>query len=174
MIVAVGLLAKAKAGETWLTYACCAYHLDRHRGYNEENHGIGFEHELTPDFRVAAGTFQNSQRRTSNYVGGSYVPLELGPVRIGSAFGFVTGYSKHTIPALAPIVMIEGKEYSLNIVMVPPVQQGRANTSGVLGFQLKYKFRSRRKIPAKDYRGNRARRGRCRARRGRALLETAN
>lgn len=139
LLLAANANASALA-DTYLTIPFASYHLDRHRGYNEENHGIGFEHALTPDFRLAAGTFQNSIRRASNYAGAVYAPLELGPVRAGASFGLISGYAKHSLLMLAPVVMVEGTNLGLNIIIVPPMDHGKVKTSGVLGFQLKWKL----------------------------------
>lgn len=135
-------LATNALAETWLTVPIASYHLDR-KGYNEFNYGIGVEYALTQDLRAGLGTFNNSLGRDSWYFGGTYTPLEVLGVKVGTSFGVVTGYVRNSnkgLPMFAPTLVFERQGYGINVVVIPPVQHGKAKTSGVLGLQLKLRL----------------------------------
>lgn len=135
-LLLLALIAPTAAADTFVTVPLASYHLDRHRGYNEINLGIGIEHELNDRWRLGAGTYRNSIRRDSYYAGAVYAPLSVVGVKLGASLGVVTGYGR-PLPMLAPTLMFEGSEYGVNLLLVPPV----GGKGGVIGVQVKWRLR---------------------------------
>lgn len=131
------LATSAIAADTFLTIPGISYHLQRHRGYNEINTGIGLEHELSADWRLGGGVYRNSIRKDSYYAGAIYTPYTIYGVKIGTSLGIVTGYG-NPLPMALPTLIYEGREYGVNVVLVPPI--AAAAKSGVIGMQMKWRF----------------------------------
>lgn len=129
------LIASSAFADTFLTLPAVSYHLQRHKGYNEINTGVGFEHDVAEDWRMGAGVYRNSIRKDSYYAGAIYAPYSLFGVKIGTSLGIVTGYG-NPLPMAIPTFMYEGREYGANVVVVPPV----GVKTGVIGLQLKWRL----------------------------------
>lgn len=123
--------------DTFLTIPGVSYHLERHRGYNEINTGIGLETEISENWRIGGGVYRNSIRKDSYYAGAIYTPYSLFGVKIGTSLGVVTGYG-NALPMALPTLIYEGREYGVNVVLVPPI--AAAAKSGVIGMQMKWRF----------------------------------
>lgn len=134
-IAAVGLLARAKA-QTWLTAPLASLHMPR-SGYNQVNLGIGLEHHVAERWRLVIGTYRNSNREDSVYVGAIYTRWRLGDCRLGTSIGLVSGYGRDILPMVAPAIAYERKGWGLNLILIPPVGKAPA----VIGLQAKVEVR---------------------------------
>lgn len=127
----------AIAGDSWLVLSGASHHFERDKKYNEQNIGLGFEEEISANWRIGAGWYRNSLYRTSVYAGATYLPLTIGPVRIGASAGLVSGYTMRPMPMIVPAAMIEGRMIGLNVILIPPVRQAGG---GGLGLQIKVRL----------------------------------
>lgn len=148
-IAAVGWLARAKAEEqkNYLTVACFSYHLERHKGYRENNNPcIGYERKFTDEFRGMAGMYPNSIGRDSHYAAFAWLPIYIAPLnlRLGGAGGCTDGYGKRALCAILPMIVYEDKAFGvgfgLDTLPIPPMEVNNKKTGGVIGFKLKYLF----------------------------------
>lgn len=147
MLVSVSTRAKA---DTWLVATVTSYHSDDETGrtstgkHNNQNYGLGFEHDVDwiKDSRFVGGFYKNSFYKESVYAGVTYMPWTIGPAKIGAMFGLVTGYdNKPIMPTVLPTVSFEGKQYGVNIGLMPTWSESRAGI--VIGLQLKMKLDGR-------------------------------
>lgn len=134
LFVVVGVFHQSKA-DTWVSFGGVSHHLSD-GNYNERNGGLGIEHDLSKNWRLMAGMYKNSFRRDSLYVGGGYLPLRIGPVRLGAAGGMFSGYGENAVFAAMGAAMIESKRWGLNILYMPKY----SGQGGLLAFQFKVKF----------------------------------
>lgn len=132
---------ESRASKLWVTPGAVSYHLNRDKGYNEVNYGIGLEYRAGTDFSLALGQYKNSIGRTSHYALVGYTPWHpASNVRVGALVGVVDGYQVHggqIMPALIPVVAIEFRHVGVNISVVPPF---RDKVDGALAVQFKFRF----------------------------------
>lgn len=101
------------------------YHVDRNQGYNEFNPGIYAECE-----GPTIGTYYNSIRRRSNYVGWTE---HFGAFALTA--GFVTGYdSRNAVPMLIPSVRIS----NVRIMFIPPVPKSDQPTTSAIHLAVEF------------------------------------
>ncbi|OGT57535.1 MAG: hypothetical protein A3E01_08330 [Gammaproteobacteria bacterium RIFCSPHIGHO2_12_FULL_63_22] len=137
VFLASASLAYADESQLWIVATVRSYHMDRSSPYNERNYGPGIEYAINSRWSVAAGEYWNSSLRLSKYVAGSWTPVSLGAVRLGSTAGVVTGYNRgHLAPLVAGVATIEGKRYGANLLAIPPYDGG----NWVLALQIKRRF----------------------------------
>lgn len=131
------------ASETWLTASLGSYHFQRGQGYCEVNPGTGYERGER--LRFVAGVFQNSNCRTSTYIGLSYSFVQWGSFSLGGALAAFTGYDKvskekqredKVIFAPLPVVSYEASRWGLNLIVLPP----HDDFKGGVGVQVKWRF----------------------------------
>ena len=139
--LAVVAIAPAVMADVWINPGFYSYHLQRDKGFNNVNTGLGFETSLTDTYSVTAGFFRNSDRETSRYVGVYAMPYKIGAFKAGAAIGAFDGYPKMRdggwFPALIPTVAYEGSQFGLNVSFIPTVGD---KLHGAITFQLKYKL----------------------------------
>lgn len=139
--------ASEEPSSTWIQFGGISHHAQRHRGFNEQNWGIGIEHKLSrdnpiaigDDSSIAVGMYRNSIRQTSNYAFYQWKPLHVGPVDIGVMVGVVDGYKLRDgkpIPAVLPTASIEGKHLGVNFMCVPQMKE----ISAVCAMQFKVRY----------------------------------
>ena len=121
------------ADSDWLTMNFASYHTER-RGQNEWNPGIGVEHAVDRNWRLAGGLYHNSHADASLYGVVTHTPFRQGRVGVGYMAGLATGYKKEPCPLVAALVAYEGREMGLNVGLIPA-------DSGTLFFQLKMRLR---------------------------------
>jgi len=125
----------------WINPGFYSAHFDGGKGLENVNQGLGFEYPLNDTYRVTAGTFRNSDRRQSNYLGLYVLPVEFYGVKFGAVGGGFDGYPNYRngnwFPAILPVAAIEGKNWGLNIAYVPTIKN---RLYGAVTFQLKYRF----------------------------------
>lgn len=102
--------------------------------WNERNWGGGVRAQLTPDWGVQAGTYQNSFNRVSKYAFVQYTPIDFGSVRAGAFAGYLSGYNLPApVGAGAMATWQVTTRLSTTLRYVPPLGKG---TSGVWAFEL--------------------------------------
>jgi hypothetical protein len=133
--------AEVDLGKVWINAGFYSYHFDRHKGLEDANPGIGFEYPIDETYAFTAGAYRNSDREHSHYVGVYIRPFEFHGVKLGLATGLFDGYSTIAhggwFPAVLPTAAIEGRNWGLNISLVPSFFGHHA---GSISFQLKYRF----------------------------------
>ncbi len=121
----------------WAVVTVHSHHFDDgKKNYEQSNWGWGWEHEFSENWRSAVGAYRNSNRITSTYLTAVYSPLKFGYVKLGVAFGMVTGYSVEPQLAAIPVAMIEYQRVGLNVTYVPKTQTNTA----VVAWQVKWRF----------------------------------
>lgn len=138
---ALGVFANARAGDdTWIVANGLAYHFDRSHKYNWLTLGLGVEHGVSENVRVASGFYLNSHRGWSVYGGGVWLPLSAealnGRLRAGVIAGGATGYRDFVTPVAGFALAYERKQYGLNLIAIPPA----GDSQGVLWLQAKRKW----------------------------------
>ncbi len=121
-------------GRHWLVLSGISHHFqpDR-RDWRENNPGAGIEKEFTGTPWVAtAGYFRNSYDRNTFYAGARWMPLSIGPVRLG-AFGLIaSGYPSPVL--VLPAASIQAGRVGANLVALPNLP----GYSGYLGLQVRF------------------------------------
>jgi hypothetical protein len=146
--IIVGLLfllysLTALAGLTddwWVVATVHSFHTNRTAGYNENNFGIGLEKKLTENLTFGFGEYRNSIWNNSTYIGFMYTPFHLWGLKAGAMMGLINGYSSDVnaySPLLIPALVYEKNKWGINAIFVPPIT---SVDSGVVGFQVKYKW----------------------------------
>jgi hypothetical protein len=133
--------AQADVGKAWFNAGFYSHHFNRDKGLADGNPGLGIEWPLDETYSLTAGLFRNSDRERSHYVGLYVMPVEFQGVKLGAVVGAFDGYPRSNnggwFPALIPTAAIEGKNWGLNIAIVPTI---RNRLYGAVSFQLKYRF----------------------------------
>lgn len=113
--------------EMWINVGGFSRHFARNKGYNESNLGLGVEYRLTPDASVMAGSYYNSNRRTTTYATVNWQPYRWGEIKAGALVGLMDGY-----PSVArggvffmavPMLTYEGKRLGLNFGLIPSIDK---------------------------------------------------
>ena len=134
-LVAVGMSGRAS---DWATATVRSYHLERGKGYEEANYGLGFERHWSDWRRLSAGIYRNSERTSSAYIAWQACVARYGNWLLCGTAGGVTGYSNSVAPLAGAVLAYEGKEWGMNLILFPD-KKGDP-TRGVFGLQLKRRF----------------------------------
>ena len=125
----------------WLNPGFYSWHWDRDKDLEDANPGFGLEYVLNDQWSLTAGTFKNSDRVRSNYVGAYYMPFQWEGIRFGAAVGAFDGYPNYKnggwFPALIPTVAYESRYWGLNVGIIPSYKD---RLYGAISFQLKVRF----------------------------------
>ncbi|SFM73795.1 hypothetical protein [Variovorax sp. OV329] len=125
----------------WLNPGFYSWHWDRDKNLEDANPGFGVEYVLDDEWSLTAGTFKNSDRERSNYIGAYYMPLQWQGFRFGAAVGAFDGYPNYKdggwFPALIPTVAYESRYWGLNVGVIPSYKD---RLYGAISFQLKVRF----------------------------------
>ncbi len=119
--------------------------------YNEKNWGVGFEYDFKPTSRwipfVAGSTFKDSNKQTSNYLGGGYkyrIPLEDAKDGWRVDLSFIAFFmtrrdynNNQPFFGALPFISIGTSRVMLNMTYIPRVTP---KTVGLFYFQLKIKI----------------------------------
>jgi hypothetical protein len=138
-----GAAIEARADCRWIVGTVASKHFGEKPGksYNEKNYGLGGEHclgdVLGMELRGVAGFYRNSYRIDSLYVGGSATLLRAGPFGAGLAAALVSGYQVEPIPAVFPVLALEGQTFGANLSYFP----GTKTNTAALGLQIKWRLR---------------------------------
>lgn len=129
-VLFLGSIRQARADD-YLTYTCCSWHAMNHNlgpkdhNFQETNHGIGLEHELSPKLSLALGEYSNSLYSHTDYLGVLWYPYRCGPFKFGTFAGQVTGYSSQRLghPIAIPTITYQGNGWGINLeaLALPPL-----------------------------------------------------
>lgn len=129
--------ASDEAGQLWINGGMMSHHFWRGGHYNERNWGFGAEYKLGNDLAVTAGFYRNSVRHHTDYAALTWLPLSVGPLKIGGSAGVMNGYPTmlggRWFFAALPVVSIEGERFGANLIVVPSV----GKVDGCIGLQIK-------------------------------------
>lgn len=117
--------------QDWIVQNGLAIHFDGRDHCESTTPGLGIEHG---DY--SAGFYRNSNCRWSAYAAQSWTPLRMGPVRLGSIAGGVSGYGRPITPVAGLVASWEGSRYGMNLIYIPPV----GDSGNVLWLQGKVRF----------------------------------
>ena len=133
------------AASRWsLDISTTSYHLRQwaRDSLNQDNPGLGFEYQYSPNWGLAGGFYKNSYSRTSTYLLANYTPLHLAlpalwSVSAGLTAGIVSGYTSQEAPArplaLAALLEVRNPEgWGINLLGIPNAGQ----SAGFIGLQL--------------------------------------
>ena len=125
----------------WLNPGFYSWHWDRNMNLEDANPGFGVEYVLDDQWSLTAGTFKNSDRERSNYIGAYYMPFQWQGFKFGAAVGAFDGYPNYKdggwFPALIPTVAYESRYWGLNVGVIPSYKD---RLYGAISFQLKVRF----------------------------------
>ncbi|HWA36781.1 MAG TPA: hypothetical protein VG873_02865 [Burkholderiales bacterium] len=129
--------------QVWVNAGFISRHFDRSTDYREENWGLGAEAVFAPAHAAVAGTFINSERQRSRYLGYQWRGLRRQPagvdVHAGVILALVDGYpatrNGNAFLAPVPYVAIEGRRVGVNFVML------HNGETAALAMQLKLRIR---------------------------------
>lgn len=128
--------------QLWVNPGFYSYHFQKEKGLNNRNFGIGVEYRFSPANSVTLGAFDNSDNRTSHYLGWYWLPVDLGSVRIGAVLGAIDGYPRMLdggwFLAAIPTASIEYRNIGMNLLFMPSFQD---RLYGALSFQMKFRIR---------------------------------
>jgi len=139
--------AASEPSSMWIQMGGLSHHLERNRGFNEQNWGLGIEYKLSrdnpiaigDDSSIAIGQYRNSIRQTSHYALYQWKPLHVGPVDLGVMVGAVDGYHLNKggpVPLALPMASVEGKHIGVNFMCVPKMKE----VSAVCAMQFKLRY----------------------------------
>ena len=134
------LIDSTPVNQTWLNAGFYSYHLQRDKGLQDSNPGLGIEQRFSTVTSLTAGRFYNSDRRYSNYAGVYYQPIAAGPFRFGAVVGVFNGYPKMRngglFLAAIPVATFEHTSVGVNVAFIPGY---RNRLYGAVASQLKFK-----------------------------------
>jgi hypothetical protein len=137
--IAVTLFAPLSIAGVWVNPGFYSHHFDTEKNLNNNNGGFGVEANVSHIYSLTAGVFKNSDRVTSHYVGAYVMPIRIGTVKMGAAFGAFDGYPQMRdggwFPAVVPTMAIEGRSLGLNVSFIPKIGE---RVHSALSFQVKY------------------------------------
>lgn len=132
--------APADKPEIWINVGGFSRHFDRDPKYNENNFGFGLEWRRSPELAVMAGVYDNSVGKPSQYAAINWQPWQIGPVKLGAAFGLLNGYPAMerggTFFAALPMASIEGRRFGVNLGLIPSIK----NIDGAVLIQFKLRI----------------------------------
>ena len=162
-LLAFGLFGIAEAGQWDIVLNGKSVHLDADADWNEDNWGLGFEHEFNPEsrwVRIALGNgFRDSDDHMS-YMGGGGIKrrfrLPIGDRRVhldAGAIGFLMTRqdvnNNRPFPGILPAISVGTRQFALNLTYLPgqiaeQIANARTadpNLDGILFLQFKLNSR---------------------------------
>jgi hypothetical protein len=116
----------AEPTSVWISPGFWSHHFNRSAGYREDNIGLGAEWDISRSAFVQAGSYINSDRARTRYVGGAWEPLEFGGVRLGLYGGAFDGYPAMRAGgwflAAFPVVSYRTDRLGINLTVIPTYQ----------------------------------------------------
>jgi hypothetical protein len=119
----------------WIHTGGITHHISNDHNRNGENYGLGLEYKFSPTQSVAAGYIRNSYHRNAPIISYAWVPLKLGPVRVGGNLAIAGGYANRTgtLAAVIPWAEITWQYVGLELGLVPV-------RNGIVTLQFKFRF----------------------------------
>lgn len=106
-------------------------YMDKARGYNEDNYGVGFRSETG----YTIGIYKNSIHKDSVYIGREFQWKLYGPLHAGVVVGAVSGYGD-VMPILLPELIIKTKIVEVGMTIIPRVP----HVDAAIALQLRLRF----------------------------------
>lgn len=103
--------------------------------YRESNLGLNFQHRCGR-WGVGGGFYRNSFDRTSVHFGGDVRLLEFGSLKFRLMGVVASGYAEKAGVVAVPVISWEGKDYGLDVLVVPPIGKHQ----WVIGYGVKFRF----------------------------------
>lgn len=128
----------------WLNPGFFSFHFDRDKNLREDNWGLGADVEFSEDHSVIAGTYVNSDRARSRYIGYQWRPLhwrlDAAEVHVGAILAAIDGYPRMRdgdwFLAALPVLTVERGRLGANFTIVPTIED-RLNGALVLQLRLR-------------------------------------
>ena len=131
------VLSSVDQAQLWINVGGFSYHLERDQRFNEKNAGFGLEWRTSDEVAYMAGLYRNSVGKNTQYVALNWQPWQIGPVRLGAAWGVMNGYPSishgGSFFAALPIASMEGKRFGVNLGFIPKL--GKVQSAVVLQFK---------------------------------------
>lgn len=136
-----GGLRPNRAGQVWVNVGGVSQHFANADTMNQQNFGYGMEYQVDRKRYLVLGMYRNSVYDTTHYVGGAWMPLTLGFLKLGAIAGVANGYEDMRnggfFPVILPVLALEGGRVGANFVYIPTIA---AKVSGAVAMQVKYRF----------------------------------
>ncbi len=134
LLVGIGMSGRA---EDRAVVSGLAIHIGQGRHCNEYiTPGIGLEHDLSKNWQLAVGVYDNSNCKASAYVAGAWLPLRFADLRLGTISGLVSGYNNSIFPVAGLVASFQPKgKFGINLLFIPPAGE---TSKGVAWFQLSF------------------------------------
>lgn len=133
---------EVKERQFWLNFGGMSQHFKNAGKFNQQNAGFGMEYAIDKERSLVIGEYRNSVHKDTRYIGGAWMPLGYGLVKVGALAGLVDGYPKMRgggfFPVLLPLVAVETKYVGVNLTVMPSIP---GQVSGCVAVQMKYRFR---------------------------------
>jgi hypothetical protein len=113
---------------------------------NEHNRGFGLEYILRQDVAVTAGSFNNSLRKDTSYIGVIYTPFRVVGLHTGVVIGLDLSGGYNSVNPVKPIIgalhFTTGNESSMgfNIDVLPGGGNKSGDVYGAAAISMKYSF----------------------------------
>lgn len=119
----------------WIHTGGITHHFSNEHNRNGENYGLGLEYKFSPTQSIAAGYIRNSYNRNAPIISYIWLPLKLGPVRVGGNAAIAGGYANRTgaLAAVIPWAEITWRYVGLELGVVPV-------RNGIVTLQFKFRF----------------------------------
>lgn len=132
-MLALGLFGTAEAGQWDIVLNGKSIHLDADENWNEENWGLGFEHEFNPDARwvkVALGNGFRDSEDNMSYMGGGGIKRRFRLPFADRRFHVDTGVvgfmmtrqdvnGNKPFPGVLPAVSVGTRQLAINLTYLP-------------------------------------------------------
>jgi hypothetical protein len=137
LIIGLALLSTLTRADTWLSVGGGSVHFCQSCAYNNFNLGLGIQKDYSNDLRLIGGVYYNSYYKATFYGGGSYQPIQYGPIKFGLMSSIVTNYTNLQVPIMVlPALSLEGDRVGVDVLGFP----GVGNRTGLITANLKYKL----------------------------------
>lgn len=106
-----------------------SHHANRDYDYEEYNPGVAIEVPFTPTVSAVTGVYRNSYAETAVFAHAVWMPIEVGPLKLGASLGLSTGYRSPITGGLQARLWDR-----LNFTIIPPT----GPNTGVIGVSLRF------------------------------------
>ena len=131
------LVPNSGGARLWAGPGFYSLHFNRNAGLKDANPGLGLQWDISPQWSLAVGRFDNSNERRSNYLGGIYMPWSWGTIRAGGVLAAFDGYPNMRdggwFASAIPTIGFYGNRFALNVGIIPELKD---RVHGAISFQL--------------------------------------
>ena len=132
-LLAIGLFGTADAGQWDIVLNGKAIHVDADKDWNEDNWGLGFEHEFNPESRwvkIALGSGYRDSEDSMSYMGGGGIKrrfrVPVGQRRMHVDLGAVAFVmtrqdvsNNSPFPGILPAFSVGTRQFAVNMTYLP-------------------------------------------------------